>query len=1025
MSKAINCPDMDSKEFKILLSKQSNSETAYQNAFAIWQDLGGRYPDEVIAEANPEVILEGTREPNTIQILNKQKIVENAIRVTTHKLTRLTNIGAKEEYIAEYTSLLIKLKEYNTEAAITEFVKTSERIINGALKTIDTIESEISKDKNVIYNMKGLDNIQTYIGALDLLKEIRKDSMDDPEFKDLIPVLESLISKQNDIIKKVRDLAKGILINDLSERTDIIEKYYERKAEKDFNLTENSRKLKGKERDQARRDFIQGYMEDNKGVIKARTRDYITGILTKVDDIPRMTSLLVNPKDINNPILSYAVELLDQADYNTIKRLNEQAEIFNDLYKKYTEFMGNKSNMEEFYAPLLERDIEGNLTGYLVNPTTRTDQYRELTKGKYKGTIVEELYNEIRKVQEENDTTVPGSSTLGYRLPSINKSLLERIYSENILQSTKESFLDAWRLTTSDTENGDIDERLNHLDTEKKIEVITNELGEEKQQVPIHYRSKFDAKSQSYDVLGLMMLDLQNVTNYKEKMAANIVLSLLKENLADGEIINRDWQDNLKIDRTDKMTSTKKGIHSNLYKNLEDIVKHRVYGIAVEGNPHTLKVINSLKSFVGHVNLSLNFVSAGANFAQGVSMEWIESIGGETGSFGRKNRANAYIKYTKDLPQIIKDINQNIPTSKTNLLAREFQINRLWNPRDRKFIENSIAKKIGVGGTLRAMDELGDDHLQAILMYAVMDNIKALDKDGNFLDKDFKPTKDRDKAIGLDDSYTVVKGKLILDSRVHSSERTPDLKDESKLKISKYVAKINRSLFGNYDPQNKAIAQRTILGHLVFQMRGWLIPGFERRWKGISKANIKSGDLSLSQLEYNNELGAFEEGNYTTTTRFVWQMVKELKAMKIYMVAENWKQLTDYEKGNIYKTISEAVLILGALGLAMMLKSSYDDDPEKDFATLVAAYYSRRLFSESFSYANPKEALRTFKSPAVILGTVEDLIDLAGQAFDPMEEYETGDRKGESKLKYRIKDITPIYKQYDKDINRSYLFLTK
>ncbi len=1012
------CPDFNTQEWKLLVQEMPNSVTANEDAYKIYVENGYKYPDHIVSKVNVNVDLkDGTTDNIDPKILDKKRIVEKAIDILTKKIARVSynakNNVKSQAKINELTKILIDLKRFQTDAAIIEFIRASDRMVNGGIHWLNEMESgdeELTNDS--------LAKIKDYIGVFDILEEIQKDSIKDEKYQPEMILLDQVIGKKKQLFLKLKELENEFLINQFTDSFEKVKDWYKREAEKEFLKTTLNKDLKGKDKDRAKKEFIRNYMIDNDGIIQVKTRDAIRGLLTRAEDIPWLTSMFVNPRDVNNPQLAYALKLLDKADFNVNEAINTKTREINDLYQKYREFMGNKSNVEELYEPLLDRDSEGNLNGFYVHSDSGK-KYNDIKTGKYKGTIVEELYDTIIKLQQEKDSYVTNGYKLGYRIPRVNKSTLERIYAGGILTSFKEGILDKFRVTATDT---DIPVQPN---TNEAIEVITDESGREKKTVPVHYRGVVELKDQSYDILTLSLLDLQNTLNFKEKSEVGVILNMLKDNIAENDIIQRNWQNVLKIDKYTKSAVVIKGINSNLYKNMEDLIRHRVYGISVEGDPQTIKVLNSVSGFVSTLNMSLNYLSAGANMSQGIVMEWIESIGGETGAFGRKNRLNAYLKYHKDLPFMVKDLGEIIPTSKTNLLAEKLQINSLWSTLDKKFIQDNLIKKVGTDGVLHSMTSIGENHLQAILMYSVLDNIKVLDKNGDYLDKDFKPTKDRDKAIGYDEAHTFVGNELVLNSAVTSTELTKGVSNDDILKISKYIQKTGRSLFGNYDPQNKAIAQRTIIGHMVMQMRGWLIPGIQKRWRGLGKAFIDSDKLTMEQMSYSAESGRFEEGQYVTTIRFIKKMAMEVKALKLQTVPENWNKLTDDEKANIKKTLMEAGLIVAFLMIATSLKDVLDDDKEKDFSTLLAAYYSRRLFSELFTYANPKEGLRTFKSPAVALGTVEDSIELLQQFIDYDEEYKTGKHKGELKIGKKFKDLVPIYKQYDKDIETSLLFLEK
>jgi len=1026
MGKVKDCPEFDSAEFVELLKEMPHPLTAERDAFDVWVKNGGKYPDHILAKVNTKTVTEDSySEETSSSILHKQKVIERAISLIEKKIGKLEARETKEAYIKKYAELLENLKSLQADDAIVEFIKMSEQIINSGLKSLDDIESDFREKKvSVDYTQKALANTLEYIGVFEVLKQIQKDTNNNPEFKSLIPTLNNLIGTQNDILLRTKIISRNITVKKLEPYAEVVTENHKRKAEKEFNSSDNAKKLKGDALKEARKDFIDSYINDNKGLITAEKRDFLNNILVNVEDIPYLVSTLSNPSDINNPILAYAVDLINKADFNTTKRVNEQAEVFDPIYKEYIAYIGNKSNMEDLYEPLLEKNSKGELTGSIVNMATSPVQYKALKEGKYKNTAVERLYDEIIKLQREKDKLIPNGLRLGFKLPTMNKKLLERVYSENVLKTTGSSVVDFFKVNNTDTEFGDLDERKKAQKNNHTVEIITDEFGREKQNIPVHFRGKIDPKTQSYDLLGIMMLDLNSVKNYSEKLNVEIAISLLKETVGSADIIQRDWKGRLKTNK-DGSLAPRKGIESNIYKNLHNLLQHNVYGISVDGNPQTLKILNAVKSLTSFTHLALNPISAGANFAQGVSMEWVESIGGKTGAFGRINRMNAYQKYTLDLPNMMLDATKNVPTSKSYLLAREFQIGKLFNPNDKKFIENNIVKKVGVNGTLQFMNNAGETHMQTILMYSVLDNIKVLDENGDFLDKDFKATKDRSKAIGLDSAYTVENSKLVLNKKVAKTERTDNVKTDDVRKISKYYSKISRELFGNGDSRTKSIAQRTIMGHLAFQMRSWLVPGFEKRFKGITLVGVKSEDLTTAQLEYNYDKQAFEEGLYTSSVRFLVSMVKDLKTLGISAAPKNWNKLTVTEKANIHKTLAEATIIICALMLAKALKDMYDDDEEKDVSLLVAAYFSRRLYSEMFTYANPKETLRTFKSPAIVLSTAEQLSELVIQAFNPTEEYETGVRAGENKLKRKFIKNLGVIKQKDINMEEKFNQLTR
>jgi len=330
-------------------------------------------------------------------------------------------------------------------------------------------------------------------------------------------------------------------------------------------------------------------------------------------------------------------------------------------------------------------------------------------------------------------------------------------------------------------------------------------------------------------------------------------------------------------------------------------------------------------------------------------------------------------------------------------------------------------------GTLMGMQAMGEHYVQSVVMYSILDNIKVRNANGKYLTKDFTPTDNRDEAISLDTAYVInEKGELDLHPSVTSTDRTPGVGMEDMRKISKLIRRSNRDYYGNYDASNKAAIQRHVVGNQMLKMRGWLIPGIQKRWRGFGNINTKLGEEDIDRKSFNLETGQFEEGTYTTTMRFLWHLKGDLKTMKIQTVPENWNNLTDAERGRIKTAIAEvgfAVLALLVYNLA-----ADGDDPEDVYVAL----YARRLYSELTTFANPIEGVRTLRSPAVGLSTVEAGLELIMQAGSDSfavitggdaERYKSGRRKDELKIKRRLTKLVPVWKQLDRTAKESLDFL--
>ena len=136
------------------------------------------------------------------------------------------------------------------------------------------------------------------------------------------------------------------------------------------------------------------------------------------------------------------------------------------------------------------------------------------------------------------------------------------------------------------------------------------------------------------------------------------------------------------------------------------------------------------------------------------------------------------------------------------------------------------------------------------------------------------------------------------------------------------------------------------------------------------------------------------------------------------MTQDEWINLNSYERTQIRRTIGEIgyIVVSGVLGSVLAARADDSDDP-LDYAL---ALWANRLNSELSQYMNPGEFFRILGSPAVSVTLVERIGRLLDQVlqdnlgFGPYDTYVTGKRKGETKIKYRFRDLVPWWKHLEK-----------
>lgn len=671
------------------------------------------------------------------------------------------------------------------------------------------------------------------------------------------------------------------------------------------------------------------------------------------------------------------------------------------------------------------------------------------TKMKESNDDSKKLFDSLVNRLEEDDSNLPESYKLGkdsfgimqYKLPSITKLKLESIYDGTLMNNVKERYKafkegkqeDETEFGT-DLENveaivgepvGSIGETINRY-----MKVLVNEVGEEKHRVPIYFRYDVKNKDQSYDLPSLVLLNHYMSKNYTNKLEiqpqVELTLDMVKERKVPVTFGTGFSGLRYKIDKilSTNLTNipvTKTGENSNATKALQSLVEDRLYGIASASNITATRIARAIASYTGNVTLIGNYLSAGANLAFGVTAEWIESIGGVY--FDKKNLANAHLKYSTELVngQLLNDFGKRVWKSRTNLLVEKFNALADWSAVQRRFMNDSRVRMLAGTHTLHFLNSSAEHMMQSMLMYAVLDNVKVMNSEGLYLTKD-GVTDDVKKAMSLDEVYKEFEDGLILDPRV-SFVQLPSGKVEfdgdTEFLVGRLIKDLNAELHGQYGNDKKAEIQRYWYGTLIMLLRKWLPRGVVRRWRGIESATIPTDQLLLSDKFYSRPGQNRREGYYTTTTRFVWNLLKQGKKLKWEMASTDWSKLTDYERSNIRKMVYEFALMVSMLGLATALKKLGDDEENEKGKKMwyLISFYSYRLHSELITYINPVEATRILRSPSAALTMVNRGLHLLYQlTTNPFEEYVKGDRKGQLKLRKDAEDLVPIIKQIDRNV---------
>jgi hypothetical protein len=184
------------------------------------------------------------------------------------------------------------------------------------------------------------------------------------------------------------------------------------------------------------------------------------------------------------------------------------------------------------------------------------------------------------------------------------------------------------------------------------------------------------------------------------------------------------------------------------------------------------------------------------------------------------------------------------------------------------------------------------------------------------------------------------------------------------------VAKLHamqKKLNGSYNQFDKAYAEKTSIGKMMYFFRKYFLPIGVNRW-GVRRVNYESMNI--------------EQGFYLT---FIQTMGKDLSKFR-FNVVKNWSNYSPQEKRAITQTLTDIGIVLG-IWLAYSVLLGYDPDDkdrfkklkEKGWAAQAAVFLLLKTRSETeqfLPYAGINEIKSVYSNPSLVFNETTRYINL-------------------------------------------------
>lgn len=1015
-------------------------------------------------------------------------------KLSLYKDTRSKKKDAKFDYVADLENTISDLYELEDLRSLLQFASKGKSDLTALVKRLD---GEVTLE-----NIQKIDDFAAgYDSVVDVIKYLEEFH---PEETDAINDLASIKNLRERVHRTYVSKSKKLVADELVKYSTVINASYKQKYEKQYR--ENYGREEYKKEEEAV--WVTEQMNINRAKIDSEEKEHVREILnTAPRDIDGFDKLILDTRNVNERVLQLTTTLLDKADYDAKQEFISERSAFVDAWQKYIDWKGTKAGItdhKDIYNGLIEKGRDGKETNYLVGEiySEYWDALKEMTKKtrdtsltykeilaikeefgnkylvKYRKGIsfnkpanikkeyhnpqyakmtetspLSEFYRVLVDFNKESDDMVGPSGALGLKLPSMTKGTGEQIKDiksiEDIGGWVKQELSDAVKRQADD--EGFID---------KSIEVLTDEKGNPVKRVGIFYRQPVTLKDQSYDLPAMFLTNRYMSLNYKHKKKIvpllEVVGDIMKERKVKRtrglkDIVRAKFGQDLEDHALDM-----DGVTTLAYQRYQVLLEERLYGMTEEDTEilglSLNKMTNTLLKVSAGNFLGFSYLAASSNLLQGKVQNLLSSYGEK--HFSRNNLKAGEGLYWRDIKDILGDTGKARPMSTTNLLVAKFDVNAETGKVGSEFMRNTFAKRQMSSEKVMLAHKAGEHWISTSLMYAALDNMKVLDKQGSYLDKQGKPTSNREGAMSLAEAYNNVNGVLTLKDGIASVDKYPGKTiEEAEFKATRVIKDILADAQGENDPNNRMMIQRHWWGKLGAFLRKWMVRGFQRRWKGIGTPGAASGTPTMfadmeEHYKFYSEAGeSYKEGTYTSLVRFMRLLHAEVGIMGVLAsglpftksnknARDLMHKMSNVEKENIKAAIYElgiCILALAAGSLLAGLAAGGEGEDDDNALLFFGAYISKRLAGDLrlFTGTSMSENLRMFSTPTIASVTVNDMIktiDLTVQdfIFDPLmgdfelERYKTGRRKGQSKVEHSILKWLSFYKNgLDKDISES------
>lgn len=428
---------------------------------------------------------------------------------------------------------------------------------------------------------------------------------------------------------------------------------------------------------------------------------------------------------------------------------------------------------------------------------------------------------------------------------------------------------------------------------------------------------------------------------------------------------------------------------SNISNLIDGFIDWHLYGITMKDTGKWARFARGIINYSSLRSLSTNLKGAVSNYLVGEFQMMIEAGGGEF--YNLKDYTWAHAKLFGDntigAPGRLMDFLTNNKNSKAVLLEEMFDpLQDNFSDNANKRFHSSAFRQLFGGFNAYGGYASGEYLIHYVTMYAMLNHQKVFINGEKVSLYDAFSVK-KDDATGTADLELNTNATLMDKNGNDSGVKiTQDFIDEMRRKIRF----CNQNCHGSMNTEDKGLIHQHMLGRAVMNMRQWMVEHYSRRYR---------------DWHWDSDLQEYRRGYKRPAMNLAWEILKG--GIHFQNTAKaNWNNMSEQDKYNVKKTLSEYAVFAGLFGLSFALGSPTDH--KKEWWTRFWIYQVGRAlldFRAATIPGLPYEADTIINSPIAATNTVAGLLYpfaglVKGDEFNVMK---SGAHKGENRYWYYLK----------------------